>query len=300
VFKRPLLSFCGWVVCALTYAQDITVHGRFVIDTTRVGNPLTYTLTAKSPSARVVLFPDSLYSYAPFEFIRKQYFTTVTKNNISVDSAVYWLRTFEIDSLQALALPVFVAQPSDCLTVYSSSDTVRLLPTVTSVPESVALKDLPLKSNADYLPVNLLLNYPLLFLGAGVLVIIAVLVWIFFGKRIRKYFQIRRLLKNHQAFLAQFQVMTEKWKAQATAPAAESALVLWKKYMEGLLARPFTKFTTPEILSMTDDDSLNNALHTIDRMVYAGNSDQTDGSFEALRRYSQNQFVRKTEDLRHG
>ena len=63
---------------------------------------------------------------------------------------------------------------------------------------------MPLKSNSSYLNVRWLLNYPLLLLIAGALILILIVVWIVFGKKIRRYLLLRRLNKNHLAFMQRF------------------------------------------------------------------------------------------------
>jgi hypothetical protein len=281
-------------------AQEIVVHGRFLDDSVKIGQQIRYALSAHHPASQSIVFPDSTFSFAPFEIQKKSYFPTRTHDHISDDSAVYFLSTFEIDSLQWLALPVFVIHPRDCTAVFSHADTVVLKQMVGTIPESVAGKDLPLKTNADYLNVRWLLNYPLVLLVVGILFILAIVVWIVFGKRIRKYFAIRRLTRNHFAFLDRFNQHIEKLRKESTSSVAESILVIWKKYMESLEARPYTKLTTKEILKLASDERLRLALQRVDRLVYAGDQTFSEEAFDELRLYSQEQFSKKTEEVKHG
>ncbi len=286
--------------CIHAQAQEIVVRGLFLVDTVKIGEQIPYSLSVHYPSSQQVVFPDSTFSFAPFELEKKQYFPTKTTNQISRDSAVYFLSTFEIDPRQTLALPVFVIHRKDCTAVFPKPDTVFLRQLVGTIPESVEAKDLPLKTNADYLSVKWFLNYPLLLLIGGILIVVLIIVWIVFGKRIRKYFKLRRLSRNHIAFLNRFGEHLEKLEREPSSALAEDTLVLWKKYMEGLEDRPYTKLTTKEILKLAVDENLGEALHHIDRVVYAHDRAFSTKIFDELRTFAQAQFLRKTEEVNHG
>jgi hypothetical protein len=301
VFSRiSIILLAGILFCIQASAQEILVRGRFQKDTVKIGERVPYSFSVHYPASQSVLFPDSTYSFAPFELEKKTYFPTRTNQHISVDSAVYILATYELDSVQSIGLPVFVLNKNDCTAVYARPDTLFIKTSVKSIPESVAAKDLPLKSNADYLRVRWLLNYPLLLLIGGVLVLVLLVAGIVFGKKIRRYFLLRRLNKNHLAFLQRFAAHIEKLRKESVYTEAESALVDWKKYMESLLGRPYTKFTTREILPLASDETLGQALHDIDRMVYARDGSFSPEAFERLRTFSQDQFTKKTAEVKHG
>lgn len=281
-----------------SFGQMVDVRSRFQDDSVRIGEPIPFALTARYPKELNLLFPDSSFSFAPFEFSSKKYFPTQTTGPISYDSVVYYLTTYEIDSLQKLSLPVFLVHPGDCTAVFSRSDTVYLKHTVANVPDSVATPQLPLKTQTSYLQVKWLFNYPLWLIIGGVLVILLILGWLIFGKRIRHYFQIRKLERYHRAFLTRYNDAIEQLKEGFSSPKAERALVLWKEYMESLEAKPYTKYTSKEILQIEKDEHLTGPLKDIDRMVYA--SQQLDPkSFSVLKEYSQSRFNQKLEEVRH-
>jgi hypothetical protein len=290
----------GILFCIHAPAQEIVVRGRFQRDSVKIGERVPYSLSVHYPASQSVVFPDSTFSFAPFEIEKKTYYPTRTNHHISVDSAIYFLATYELDSVQSLALPVFVLHRNDCTAVYAQPDTLFIKRLVKIIPESVAAKDLPLKSNADYFRVRWLLNYPLFLIMGGILTLALIVVWIVFGKKIRRHFLLRRLNKNHQAFLQRYARHIEKLRTERAYTEAESALVDWKKYMESLVARPYTKFTTKEIMQFAEDEPLGKALHDIDRMVYARDSSFSPEAFERLRSFSQDQFTKKTEEVKHG
>jgi len=299
VFKQLQLSILLTFISSVCISQEIQVKGHFEGDTVKLGQPIQFHLTATYPQSVQVLFPDSTFSFAPFEFQKKKFFTTKTENGISYDSVIYTLSTYEIDSLQRLALPVFQLQKKDCVVYYSETDTVFFKKLVNAVPDSLAINQLPLKTNTAYSPVSWLLNYPLALIIGGSLLLIAIIVWIIFGKRIRKYFTVKQLTRSHAAFINRFEQSVEKVKSSFSPELAESSVLIWKKYMEELSAKPYTKYTSREIRE-TENDELGQTLHSVDRMVYGRISPETFDSFQQLKDFTQNRFNQKIEEVKHG
>jgi hypothetical protein len=300
VRNRIYLSVLFFLFVWAAQAQQMTVTGQFKTDSVKLGEPIEYYMTAKYPSQWQVLFPDSTFSFAPFDFQKKKYFATRTINNQSTDSVVYVLATYEIDSLQTLKLPAFVVLPNDCTVYESNIDTVFFKHLVDNVPDSLAAEQLPLKTNTAYSPVSWLFNYPVLSIVVGVLVLVLILVWVLFGKRIKKHFTLKRLTKRHQEFISAFDTATERMKGTFTPESAERSVLIWKKYMEELLTKPYTKSTTRELKEIEKDEKLASALHVIDRSIYGSIPPGSLDSFLNLKEFSQLQFNKKMEELRYG
>jgi hypothetical protein len=298
VFRAGVIFIFTFLVIEASQGQQLEVRGRFFADSLKIGEPVPFGLVARYPKELNLVFPDSSFAFAPFEFSKKQFFPTVTKGNISYDSVVYFLTSYEIDSAQFTKLPVFVIHPDDCTAVYSEQDTVFLKHLVAAVPDSVAAPQLPLKTQTSYLNVKWLLNYPLLLIIGGALILVLILVWVFFGKRIRKYFQIKKLHRHHQQFIDRFTSAVDQLTSSYTTFKAEQALVIWKQYMENLETKPFTKYTSKEIIQTEKDEHLAGALKLIDRMIYGGRISETH-SFVELRNYTQTKFKQKVEAVRH-
>src|SRR5262245_7231221 len=123
--KRSLATHCLLVFLYFAHftnsvAQDnaadtlrVHVTSGFIEDSLKIGEPGRFYLTARYPKALDVIFPDSSFAYAPFEFTGKYYAPTETSDGISYDSVIYSLSTFEIDRTQYLSLPVFKLNPQD-------------------------------------------------------------------------------------------------------------------------------------------------------------------------------------------
>lgn len=299
MFERVIVSVLLLSFSSFTRAQEVKVRGHFVDDSIQLGKPISYFLTARYPKESTVVFPDSSYSFAPFEFQKKRFVATQTINGISYDSVIYTLSTFEIDSIQSLTLPVFVVQEKDCTLVYAEEGAVFFDKAVKSLPDSVQLEKIPLKTNTNYFTVSWLFNYPLVAIILGVLLVILIVCWIIFGKIIIRYFKIKRISKKHQTFLLQFNAAVEKSQSTFSSQSTENALLIWKNYLENLIDVPFTKYTTKEIREHEKNEQLGQSLSAIDRMIYANQPGEKE-YFINLKTYSEDQFHKKLEKLKNG
>jgi len=296
---RSFLFILFFFVVHTSFSQEVKVHARFESDTVRIGLPIRYTVVAHYPSQYQVLFPDSTFSFAPFEFHSKKFVPTKTFNNISYDSVVYTLVSFEIDSIQTLGLPVFQVQKRDSLVYFTDADTVFFSALVAHIPDSLAINQLPLKTNTAYNKVSWILNYPVLLIIGAILLVVAIIVWIVFGKRIRKHFLLKRMLKKHTTFLTTFDQSINKLNQAFNPDVAENSITLWKKYMEELSARPYTKFTSKEIREL-EKGELTQPLQAVDKMIYARLKPESFSAFEQLKEFTINRFNQKLQEVKHG
>jgi len=281
-------------------AQEIRVRSGFIPDSVVIGDRVDYYLTARYPRKLTLLFPDSTFAFQPVEFQNKKYFTTQTSASLSYDSAVYTLSTFEVDKIQYLQLPIFVLHTQDCTVVLANRDSVILKELVTvSLPDTLSAENLPLKVNTAYQPVDWLFNYPLIIYTVGGLLIVGVLVWIIFGKRIRRHFSMKRLHKEHLRFITTFNEKADQLKNKFSPQQTEQALSLWKKYMEALDTKPYTKLTTRETASLLNNQELGNYLRNIDAAIYGHQSIVVE-PLEVLRQHAVKSFQQKLEQVQHG
>jgi hypothetical protein len=280
-------------------AQEIKVKAKFEGDSVKIGTPLAFHLSAHHPAKLNILFPDSSFAYGSFEFQRKIYYPTKTENGISKDSVTYIFTSYEVDSIQTLKLPVFVVNASDCTQMFSNEDTVFFQQLVKSIPASLTPEKLPLKVKLDYLNVSWQLNYFIVGIVTGILLLTLILVWVFFGKKIKKYFRLKKLMKGYEAFLIQFDNSVDKLSNEFSSQKAEQSLTLWKKYLESLLSKPYTKYTSKEIRAVENSDELGVTLAAIDRMIYGNQSDNI-SPFYKLKEYVHQQFERKKAEVVNG
>ena len=287
------------VLASVQSSAQLRVRGYLLKDSAAIGEIVPYILTASYPRDKQVVFPDSTFSVAPFELSGKRFFPTRSLDGASYDSAVYFVSTFEIDSIQVLRLPVFLVTAADSTAVYARPDSLRLRYRVTIPLDSVAVEKLPLKANTAYQRVKWLFNYPVLMMVAVVLAIVGIIAWLVFGKQIRRFFALRRLRKAYENFQQRYTQALEGLGSEASSRRAEEALVMWKKYMEELEQFPFTKSTSREILRRYSSDLLASALRNIDRAIYGG-YDASHDPFVFLKTYSRQQFEKREAELKNG
>lgn len=289
-----------WLSCFnVSTAQDVRIRGGFIADSLAVGDETGFYLSARYPSNLNLIFPDSTFHYSPFEFVRKQYFPTETTSGKSYDSVIYYLSTFEIDRVQTLSLPIFQLNPQDCTTYDTDVDTIFLIELAKNLPDTLTAQNLPLKENTLYENVSSHFNYPVLIISIVVLLVITALVWIVFGKQIRRHFRLKKMFKAHQRFLEAYTFQMENLKAAFSATHAENALAQWKRYMEELESRPYTKLTTRETTQLENDARLGRNLHSIDGAIYGHNTSIIE-PLENLKQFADQRFAKKLEEVKHG
>lgn len=283
----------------LAQETDVEVNGGFLSDSLKIGEETAYFVSVKYASSLTILFPDSTHAFSPFDYLRKVYFITETTNGISRDSAVYYLTTFEVDRVQRLSLPVYVVHDQDCTVMHTSADSVLITQFVAQVPDTLSVQELPLKMNTTYQKVFYNFNFWLAVIIATALLVVALLTWVFFGKKIKRYFVARRLQKNHASFMETYNRFLAQLQSTFSGPATESALTAWKRYMEQLESRPYTKLTTRETLQLIKEPSVTEDLGRIDRAIY-GRDTKVIQSLENLKVFADQQFKRKLKEVQHG
>lgn len=280
-----------WFLSLPVFAQEITPVGRFLKDSVKIGEPLPYSLSIRYDKNLDIAFPDSLYDFSPFELDNRDYFITRSDSVQSLDSAIYYFSTFEVDTIQYLTLPVFIIHEYDSTILYTQKDSIVLDQVVVSLPDSVAML-----VNTNYQNIPLAFNYPYFTLGAILLVILVIAIYLVFGKSIKKSIRIFWILKKHKRFLKVFDE-----KIESDHIEIEPSLYYWKRYLEKLLSKPYTKLTSKEILAQSNAKELKDHLNVIDRNIYGGvQSTHTKEAFEFLKEYAIECYNIKREMIKNG
>ncbi|WP_436517209.1 hypothetical protein [Ekhidna sp. To15] len=285
------------ILCTLNlHAQEISVKGGFVEDSLLIGQDVRFWMSATYPPSMEMVFPDSLYSFNPFEINGKQYFPTQIKGDLAYDSTIYTIQSFEIDQVQYLKLPAIVLNGSDSLVLETPLDSIYLTELAPVITDTTALK-----TNLDYQLVDTQFNYPLMYYILGGLALLSIILLLIFGKRIIKWFKLRRLRTQYEQFSEVFNSYIKKLKVDPDPDLAEKALVLWKSYQQKLDKVPFSVLTTKEILSQDFAQELEKPLRSVDRVVY-GKRVQEDvfQDFEQIDDFTQDRYSKKVEEIKNG
>lgn len=296
MYKVHLSIFALLLSIQVSIGQVLAPEGSFNKDSLKIGEDLEYTLSIKYPKNIDVVFPDSLFDFAPFEFTEKTSFPTRSDSIFSIDSAIYSLTTFEIDSIQVLSLPIYMVTDGDSLAVSPDTDTIILVHVVEAIPDSISM--IP---NTAYSNVRFGFNYPYWIVAITSLLLIGIIVFLFFGKSIRRKIALYRLKKRHEKFLTIFTSAIRDLETEKDYLFFDHLLADWKRYMEKLNRKPFTTLTTREIQEIYPDKQLKESLMNIDKAIYGGlQFTELPDSFDYLRRISEDSFHNKVEEIKHG
>ena len=298
-FKYLIINILLLLITQKTIAQIPSwtpPKGKFLSDSVKVGLPVQYALSYRHKATADVFFPDSAYNFAPFEMVKRNFFNTITDQNGSLDSVVYTLISFEVTPVQELSLPVYVRAKKDCTRVFAPIDYVILN---SIIKTNVNIDSLFLKKDTRLIPIAQQVNFPLIFLIIiGLLLVIGMVFW-FFGKPIRRQVRLFNFKRRYDDFRKLFQRLSRGTEdAKKRLENIEKAVVLWKKYIERIENKPFTTFTTKEILDNLKDNRLSDALREIDATVYGGvYSSKTIASLQILQELAEGLYRKRRLEL---
>lgn len=276
-------------------SQSLEPIGFFANDSLKIGVPVAYSLSIRYPESVDINFPDSTYDYESFEFVDKKVFPTYRDSTQLVDSAIYFLRSFEVDPYQKIALPIFLLKKGDSIAIHPSMDSI---PLVEMIPQITGNEKV--KSSTKFVEVTRAFNYPLLSIILGGLAILAVLALIIFGKRIRTHFTLKKLKKEYVKFSDDFSSLIANISRDKNLKRVEETLVSWKSYLEKLEHKPYMKSTTKEITGFGLGETLTDSLRSIDRSIYR--NEYEDGlrkSFEYLEDIALERYKVKLEEVKN-
>lgn len=268
---------------------------KFFKDSVKIGEPIKLSLVYAHPSKLEILFPDSTFDFAPFEFISKTYFNTTSKDSISKDSVIYTLSTFEIEQELKLALPVFIYQDGDTSTIYSDDASVKFKEEITQIAPNDSLR-----TNTDFMNLSNRINYPYIGIGTIILALIGLIIFIFFSRKIIARYKLFYLEKEHRVFLEKYKKMSENYFLMPNVSILEEQLSLWKKYLQKIEKIPYTTLTTKEISAHLDLNQVRSSLQNFDRAIYGGmiREDMT-SSIQYLLDIAQLKFEKRQNELRN-
>lgn len=299
-FKYLIINILLLIITQKTIAQIPSwtpPKGKFLSDSVKVGLPVKYALSYRHNATIDVFFPDSTFNFSPFELVNREYFNTITDQNGSLDSVVYTLISFEVMPVQELSLPVYLRAKRDCTRVFAPMDYVILN---SIIQPNVNIDSLALKKDTRLIPIAQQINFPLIFLIiVSLLLVIGIIFW-FFGKPIRRQVRLFNFKRRYDDFRKLFQRLSRGTDdPKKRLENIEKAVVLWKKYIERIENKPFTTFTTKEILDNLEDNRLSDALREIDATVYGGvYSSKTIASLEVLQELAEGLYRERRIEIK--
>ncbi|WP_157547515.1 hypothetical protein [Hymenobacter sp. DG25A] len=284
----------GWLLLGLpALAQsDALPQGRFLRPSTRVGEIVEYELRLTHAPSLEVVFPDSVADFSPFEYLGQRYYPTRTRQGRSLDRTVYRLRTFSLDSVQHLRLPVTVLRGRDTLTLLSEPAVLRLRYTA---PQNVPAQLPALRQTTALAPVPELFNYPYWLAGLASVLLLSGGLVLAFRQALRRRYQRYKLRKNHAYFLAQYARHIERFELSRSTTNMERAITLWKNYLTLLESNNLNTLTTREIEAHYNHaPSVSTALRIVDQVIYGHmlteDTQEINRAFELLRQFAEERY----------
>ncbi|MEO9481813.1 MAG: hypothetical protein ABJG47_00115 [Ekhidna sp.] len=294
--SKNWLALIAFVCSVNLSAQEVAVRGGFLEDSLVIGQNVNFWISATYPPSQEMVFPDSLYAFTPFEISGKKFFPTEIRNNLAYDSTIYTLQSFEIDKVQYLKLPATILTGGDSTIIETSLDSIFLTELAPVVTDTTTLK-----TNLDYQLVDTEFNYPLMYYILGGVIILTIVLLLIFGKRIIKWFKLRRLRGQYEQFSEVFSGYIKRLSVDPDPDLAEKALVLWKRYQQRLDKIPFSVFTTKEILRQDFTQELEEPLKSVDRVVYGKRvQENVFQDFQQIEDFTQHRYAKKIEEIKDG
>ncbi|SHN28271.1 hypothetical protein SAMN04488057_11642 [Cyclobacterium lianum] len=291
---KLFLLICFYIISSRLCGQEIVVESYFLQDSAMLGERVGYVLKARYPSDLPLLFPDSTYNFGEFELLEKQSFESYTADSISLDSAVYWLSNFSLDSVKSFQMPVFEILKYDSISHFSEPAALALKLTIAEMPEELAFQQ-----NDNYLNIPTAFNYPYLILGLVALVVVIVLAIYFFGGKLRKRWQIYREKKKWKHFLNNWEQSMQTLVEKPEIQEADELLGLWKGYLENLTGLPYKEWTSTEIADYLQNPDIVKDFRKIELIIYANRiDDHIREACNSLLDVSRQQLEGKIENIR--
>lgn len=238
---------------------------KFHVKTCKIGEPIKVSFSYKHHKDKEVLLPDTLYNFSPFEFVKKEVFPTKTTGNMSIDSVVLTLNTFELVQPLNLSLPVFIYSKKDTNIIYSNTESIVLQKLINNKNP-----DLTLKSNTKFLAIEPSFDY--IFWSVLILGIIIFIIgsYMLFGKPIKRQIKLYLTKMAYENFIQDFEKTINLLNKRKNHADLDKLLGLWKKYLQNTTNKPTTTYTSKEISEYINNDKLLIALNSIDRTIYGG------------------------------
>lgn len=290
--KLLLFTFFNLIFLFISIAQEIKPIGVFDKDTIRLGEPVQFYFSIHYPTEIDLLFPDSTYKFAPFEYLLHSYTRTKTKDGISVDSAVYTLVTFETDLIQKLSVPVFILKGADSILVNCDTQFVHFKPTVTTLTPPLILQ-----TNTNFVALKKRFNSPFVIAGLIIIALIVSLTLLLTRKQISKQLQVLRIKRAYKQFLKKRNNLVIN--ASINPVLIEKELYLWKSFVSKIEKKQVTSFTSSEILNVIQDAELKSILNSYDKYIYTnGRNFNVSEAQTALIAYTDKMYSKKIKQIK--
>lgn len=275
-------------------AQQVVVNGYFMQDSAKLGERVGYVLKATYPGSAQLIFPDSTFDFSPLVLLEKQTFISNTEAGITQDSSIYFISNFSLDPSVFLSLPVYEFSRYDSITHYPLEAELKLKLTLDSIPEKLVFEEnniyQTLKKETNWIVVGTLIS---------VFVVLLLVLYFLFNKQIRAYFGELSEKRRWKKFEKRWKIQTIILTQNPSIALADEVIGLWKGYMESITNLPIKEWTSSEIGAELEDPEIFRSLRSIDMIIYAGVSSQSEEATNYLFEVAKEKFEEKTSKSKH-
>lgn len=291
---KALKLFLFFLLPVAAHAQQIQVEGYFMQDSAKLGERVGYVLKATYPASSQVIFPDSTFDYSPLVLLEKQTFISNTQEDVTQDSAIYYLSNFSLEPSSYLTLPVYELAGYDSVAYYPMEAELKLKLTLDSIPEQLVFQQ-----NNVYQPLEKSLNWIIIAVITGGILLLFGVLYFFFAERIRNYWQERKERRRWSNFEKNWKIQTAKLSSDPTIELADNVIALWKGYLESITKLPVKELTSSEVTARFNDKEILKALRAVDMIIYAGRSSESQEATAYLLKVAREKYEQNQTKITH-
>jgi hypothetical protein len=268
------------------YSEAQNPRLRFLKNSAGIADDILITLTFSHLAAEDVFFPKNGSYFKPFELVNSVYFTTKTIDSISTDSILYTIKSYEVDSIKSLALPVWTVKDGDSTVFWSNIDSLFFKGII---PDSL-LHQTKLHVGIDFIKRKERKMSGSLKIFLACLLLLSLLV-IAFLDRIRAQINLLKYRKKQNDFIERFKKIM---LGSASSEELRDASFLWRNHMTWLEDLPFNTLSSVEIEKTAKDKKVGEAIRELEINLFGGiNSDLIPVALQILFSYSKERFREK-------
>lgn len=254
----------GWTLVFSLWTLTVAAQkpkAVFFEDSVIVGKEIRMAMSYLHSSKSDLVFPDSSFDFSPFRYVSSELFETRTVEGKSLDSVIYTLVTYNLDSV--LFVRPYIKNLHTGEMIYADTARVHLKFSITG--ENIRQPEV--KETVNVFRVRKEVNLPKITYYVLGFILLVFLVSAFFGEWIRNKYRLWKFDRDHQRFITDFRKMALSPRDLGNN---ERALKEWKIYLEELEKEPVSTMSTSELGKLYENERLESALKMFDSAIFGG------------------------------
>lgn len=275
----------------------------FQADSIDLGRPVALRLSVRRPLQVALIFPRDPQAFAPFEWVRTEPSTSHSLEGNTLESITYWVRSFEVQPHQSLALTLGYVSGGDTTWERVESDSVLLRE---RVPEPLEAQQL--RGSPEHLALSDPPDYSRIFVLAGLLSTLVLILMALLRKPVQRYLRIQH---NRNVWLGMRRALQQIGQEREQAPQLAELNILWKNMLDptgklGLRSQTSTELRATleaQPLSPAGREALIRILDAGDQVLYAGSAlraEEVQALLLQMEQLLDEHFARREREIKGG